>query len=85
MFAYRLKKEARSGAVRKGQADIAQPPMKVEVIDAIGAEDSFDAVLYGYLNVFDRNKCLRIAIFAVRGIRSRRRHVGQIRINELDH
>lgn len=83
-----LKKGSQGAALyEKGKAVIAQPPMKVEVIDAIGAGDSFDAgFLYGYLNGFDRNKCLTIAnlcgawnTLRVGGTS------GQIRRNELDH
>ena len=83
-----LKKGGEGAALyEKGRAVVVQPSIKVDVIDAVGAGDSFDAgFLYGYLNGFDKNRSLAIANLC--GARNTL-HVGgtsgQIRRNELEH
>ncbi|HWQ79883.1 MAG TPA: carbohydrate kinase family protein [Anaerovoracaceae bacterium] len=83
-----LKKGSEGAALyEKGKAVMVQSPIKVDVIDAVGAGDSFDAgFLYGYLNGLDRHKCLAVAnlcgawnTLRVGGT------AGQVRIDELDH
>jgi sugar/nucleoside kinase (ribokinase family) len=40
-----------------------EKPEKVEIIDAVGAGDSFDAgFLYGYLNGAEIKKCLKLGL-----------------------
>ena len=58
-----LKKGSDGADVYQKGARIAQEkPMKVELIDAVGAGDSFDAgYLYGYLNGFSAERCLKAA------------------------
>lgn len=58
-----LKKgEYGSALYQLGKPVINQVAIKVNVVDAIGAGDSFDAgFLYGYLNGWDKRKCLEIA------------------------
>jgi sugar/nucleoside kinase (ribokinase family) len=48
--------------LRKGDTEIQVPGLKVDVVDTIGAGDSFDAgFLFGYLNGWELKKTLTLA------------------------
>jgi sugar/nucleoside kinase (ribokinase family) len=82
-----LKKGSKGAALyEKGQPVIEQPPLKVDVVDAIGAGDSFDAgFLYGYLNGFDKRDCLAAAnICGARNTLNTGGIKGQIVLDELN-
>lgn len=47
----------------KGSELIEAPSLKVEVVDTVGAGDSFDAgILYGFLNGWDLERSLRLGV-----------------------
>ncbi len=53
---------AKGAWLRKGDTGIQVPALKVEVVDTVGAGDSFDAgFLYGYLNGWELKKTLALA------------------------
>jgi sugar/nucleoside kinase (ribokinase family) len=53
----------KGACLRKGSTEIQVPGLKVDVVDTIGAGDSFDAgFLYGYLNGWELKKTLTIAV-----------------------
>lgn len=54
---------ANGACLSKGTTDIEVPGLKVEVVDTVGAGDSFDAgFLYGHLNGWGLKKSLALAI-----------------------
>ena len=56
-----IKLGAQGGIARQGQETAQAPALKVEIMDTIGAGDSFDSgFLYGYLNGWDLARCLRL-------------------------
>lgn len=56
-----IKLGAQGGIARRGQETAHTPALKVDVVDTIGAGDSFDSgFLYGYLNGWDLARCLRL-------------------------
>jgi len=59
--------------------------LKVDVVDTVGAGDNFDAgFVYGYLNGFDIEKCLRIGCMCGSySIRQAGGIAGQLRISDL--
>jgi sugar/nucleoside kinase (ribokinase family) len=53
---------AKGAWLRRGDTEIQVPGLKVEVVDTVGAGDSFDAgFLYGYLNGWELKKTLALA------------------------
>lgn len=53
---------AEGGLARAGEQVVRTPALPVEVVDTVGAGDSFDAgFLYGYLNGWGLADCLRLA------------------------
>ncbi len=53
---------AKGAWLYKGDTEIQVPGLKVEVVDTVGAGDSFDAgFLYGYLNAWELKKTLTLA------------------------
>jgi sugar/nucleoside kinase (ribokinase family) len=53
---------AKGACISKGTTDIEVPGLKVEVVDTVGAGDSFDAgYLYGHLNGWGLKKSLALA------------------------
>lgn len=57
-------KRGREGALGcRGEQMASAPSMRVEVVDTIGAGDTFDAgFLYGWLNGWRLEKCLRLGV-----------------------
>jgi sugar/nucleoside kinase (ribokinase family) len=57
-------KRGREGALGcRGEQMASAPAMRVEVVDTIGAGDTFDAgFLYGWLNGWRLEKCLRLGV-----------------------
>lgn len=51
------------GLVRRGETSFQLPPPPVDVVDTVGAGDSFDAgFLYGFLNHWPLERALRLAL-----------------------
>jgi sugar/nucleoside kinase (ribokinase family) len=58
-----VKLGAQGGLVRQGEMFIQKPPLPVDVVDTVGAGDSFDAgFLYGFLNHWSLKRTLRLAL-----------------------
>lgn len=58
-----VKMGAAGGLARAREQVVRAPALPVEVVDTVGAGDSFDAgFLYGYLNGWDLADCLRLAV-----------------------
>jgi sugar/nucleoside kinase (ribokinase family) len=58
-----IKMGAKGGLARQGQAVLQLPPPPVNIVDTVGAGDSFDAgFLYGYLNHWPLERSLRLAL-----------------------
>jgi sugar/nucleoside kinase (ribokinase family) len=58
-----VKLGAGGGLARAGEQVVRIPALPVEVVDTVGAGDSFDAgFLYGYLNGWRLVDCLRLAV-----------------------
>jgi sugar/nucleoside kinase (ribokinase family) len=54
---------SKGACLRKGTTEIDVPGLKVEVVDTVGAGDSFDAgFLYGHLNGWELKKSLALAV-----------------------
>ncbi len=58
-----VKKGAEGGLARQGQMVVQLPPLPVDIVDTVGAGDSFDAgFLYGFLNHWPLVRSLRLAL-----------------------
>jgi sugar/nucleoside kinase (ribokinase family) len=58
-----VKKGADGGLARQGQVIVQLPPPPIDIVDTIGAGDSFDAgFLYGFLNHWPLDSSLRLAL-----------------------
>lgn len=58
-----VKLGAQGGLVRHGATTVQLPPPAVEVVDTVGAGDSFDAgFIYGFLNHWPLERTLRLAL-----------------------
>lgn len=58
-----VKRGAAGGLVRAGEQVVSAPALPVEVVDTVGAGDSFDAgFLYAYLHGWELADCLRLAV-----------------------
>jgi len=58
-----IKLGARGALAVQGQRMVYAPGLSVDVVDTVGAGDSFDAgFIYGYLNAWDLERTLRLAV-----------------------
>lgn len=58
-----VKKGAKGGLAQQGPAVVHLPPPLVDIVDTVGAGDSFDAgFLYGFLNHWPLDRSLRLAL-----------------------
>lgn len=80
-----LKKGKEGAAAYGGGREYFCEPLEVEVVDAVGAGDSFDAgFVYGFLKGYEIEKCLRIGCICGSMNTTRAGGIaGQIRIEEL--